>query len=722
MTFEIRYSPQSILLRLLPERSGLFGRLLPAKGRDLEQLTSAEKDLLLALADLRTLAQSLGEPLEIAGDQITLGHRLAAGLDAKTAAVIGLPPLTDLTLRTDVEGVLGTEGFRLRVQWLRSGQRRTPTRIGALLETDRGLQRLPLWMLDAIEMADDFRASRDDAQHWEALATFRKALEPGVDMTAGTDAARLSMTDFLSGLDVSLADAFSISPSSGGDDFEVLPFSRDDLERGDEPSESGAALQGPELAQFQRRLRERGSLNAFRLAPGRFIVVDRSAAPALKVMADMQRAPLEERRAFVRNPRVRIADAIESHLRLQSDFDAMSPAAQEEAIEAAAGPLFVETKEFGQYSARVTGVDIYSGNPVAEFLSGETTWLPEVLSEEVASRLTSLPTPELQKFHDDMRVAIADGVATVPLEDLEVVANVSNREAVRGILESRHSEGLSDGDERDAVESRQGPVILATEKNFEMVGWRPSRGPRDTELRVAVPSAVRTNLKDHQVKGLEVQIDAWKAGMPGILNADEQGLGKTLQTIAFLTWLNEHMKRPGTKEKGPVLVVAPTSLLENWEKEVDSHVERPGLGHLIRLYGSATSARRLAGASGRDTEDGQSRLDFSDVYAAIDAGAGHLTWILTTYTTLTNYQHSLGRIPFAAAVFDEIQNVKNPGTLAANAARAINADFRIGLTGTPIENATGRSVGNHGPTGTGIAALAQGLSRPVWNAGRRQHA
>lgn len=57
-------------------------------------------------------------------------------------------------------------------------------------------------------------------------------------------------------------------------------------------------------------------------------------------------------------------------------------------------------------------------------------------------------------------------------------------------------------------------------------------------------------------------------------------------------------------------------------------------------------------------------------------------------TPLTNYQHSLAKIPFSTAVFDEIQNVKNPTTLSARAAMAVNADFRIGLTGTPIENST----------------------------------
>jgi SNF2 family DNA or RNA helicase len=71
---------------------------------------------------------------------------------------------------------------------------------------------------------------------------------------------------------------------------------------------------------------------------------------------------------------------------------------------------------------------------------------------------------------------------------------------------------------------------------------------------------------------------------------------------------------------------------------------------------------------------------------AIQEGRAHRFWVLTTYTTLTNYQHSLGRIRFSAAVFDEIQALKNPDNLRAHAARSMNVDFRIGLTGTPIEN------------------------------------
>ncbi|PJN96054.1 hypothetical protein CNY89_04820, partial [Amaricoccus sp. HAR-UPW-R2A-40] len=59
---------------------------------------------------------------------------------------------------------------------------------------------------------------------------------------------------------------------------------------------------------------------------------------------------------------------------------------------------------------------------------------------------------------------------------------------------------------------------------------------------------------------------------------------------------------------------------------------------------------------------------------------------LTTYTTLVNYQHSLARLPLSAVVFDEIQALKNPTSLRACAARAMNADFRIGRRDAPARS------------------------------------
>jgi hypothetical protein len=61
-------------------------------------------------------------------------------------------------------------------------------------------------------------------------------------------------------------------------------------------------------------------------------------------------------------------------------------------------------------------------------------------------------------------------------------------------------------------------------------------------------------------------------------------------------------------------------------------------------------------------------------------------WVLTTYETMRDYQHSFGSVRFDTIVLDEIQKTKTPGTLMTNAAKALNGDFFLGLSGTPVEN------------------------------------
>lgn len=679
-SFEFSYDTSAVTLRLLPAKRGLFARLMHRPPEDIVAASAQDRRIAFALADMNTLADQHGLEITVTGDQMTLPHRLVAAADAETAKALNLPPLTDMTLRTDVEGVLGSDGFRLRCEWIRAGQQRAPRRAGAILATTPP-QRIPLWAMEVLDIAEGYTPNRDDAKQWEALARFRHAIDPGLADLTDTHAAHVAMTDFLAGLEVRLADSFSIAPHASGEDFEVVPFAKDRLTEQD-ATEAMAELAGTDLQQFQSKLRERGALNAFRLSPGRYMVVDRTAAPALEVIAEMQQAPRAERQAFMENPRARITQAVETRMRATGALDGLDPAAEEEAIESAAAPVFIETVEFQQYSDRVIGTEVYRGNPLGPEIGSGTTWLPELFTKSIAETLDRMGPSELQKLREDVADAVTQGRPTVPVEDEELPANTAVVEALDARI---HAEPHATIEREDVKPLPVGPIVLSTIENFEDVGWHARITPRASDMPHSVPQAILTPLKQHQIESLNWQIDAWKSGLPGVLNADEPGLGKTLQTISFLVWLNEHMQRVQA-DRGPVLIVAPTSLLENWEQEVKRHVASPGLGNLIRLYGSATGARKRA--EGRDTDRGEQVLDFDDLHRSINAGAGHLTWVLTTYTTLANYQHSLGRIPFAAAVFDEIQALKNPGTIAAKAARAIKARFSIGLTGTPIENRT----------------------------------
>lgn len=693
MTFDLDFNPELIVLTVRDEKPGLLAMLTKRKpARDLGHPRAEDRLLLMALADLRALGDEFPGELAISPDRIEMSHRLAASLEQPAAEALGLPPLVDMTLRTDVDGIVGSPAFKLRHEWVKNGQRQLPLRIGAILRTTSGPRRLPIWMMEALDVAEAFKpGTPDDATHWSALARFRQALDPGVAVGKASLAARVSMTDFLSGLQVRVADRFSLAPHDDGSDFDVVPFSGKALSamgldaEDSGVSESAGELIGNDLKTFQSRVRGRGALPAYRIGPGNYLVIDQAAAPALEVIAEMQRAPSAERSAFVRNPRPRITDAIEADLRRRGGLNGLSPEAEEEAIERAAGPLLVETREF---SERVTGIKVFEKMDLGVVGGGTTTWLPEMFERKLAEALAALPASELTELREFVGTAISEGRESVDFAGEPLPARDETLKVIDAHIAKKAAAEDVPGDDEERDDGPTGPIVLESALNFEELRWEAKLEPRVSAASRDVTSRIRTAMMQHQTESLAWQQDAWAAGLPGILNADEQGLGKTLQTIAFLAWLQSHMATSKTGDRGPILVVAPTSLLENWEQEVSRHLEEPGLGHLIRLYGSATGGRKLPGAKGRDIETGESKLDLNFLHEAIEEGRAHRFWLLTTYTTLTNYQHSLARIRFSALVFDEIQALKNPDSLRAHAARSLNADFRIGLTGTPIENSS----------------------------------
>lgn len=685
----LKYDKSGIILEF-QSRQSLLDRLF---SRESDRDFDHDERLSFALADLRSTAEETKEEVEIAADRIRLAHRTLSALSSETADAFNLPPLVELTLRTDVMGQIGSSDFRLTYDWIRAGRKEIAHRTGAILETAGegadGLRRIPPWMLDALEVADGFRTSADLDGHWEALARFRRALEPGVRMDGSDPEARVGMTDFLSGLEVTLTDRFSISPLDD-EQFAIIPFLGETVEAaerdGGQISEAEAELQEGQLRAFQDKAFARGARPAYKVGAQSYLVVDPAAAPVLKVMTEMQRADPVARAAFIENPRQRITEAVTEHLRAKGKLERLTPTQEQEVIEQTAEPAFVETRE---YSERVIGLTVYE-KPAIDITGSATTWLPEAFSGTASEKIEAMDSEQLGSLIQKVDMAIAAGEPSVHFDDTEIPATLSSRAALEQRLdEVQNPEAHArEAVVEDEADPRIRPIILDTAENIEDLTWAAKISPRSRLASDTLPEVVKSSLKGHQVESFRWMLEAWEAGLPGVLNADEQGLGKTLQAIAFLAWMKENMGHSEAGKAGPVLVVAPTSLLVNWEEEVDKHLRSPGLGNVVRLYGSALGGRKRPGLRGVETESGNALLDLRDIEEAIEEGRGHRYWVLTTYTTLTNYQHSLAKIPFSTAVFDEIQAVKNPVSLRAKAALAVNADFRIGLTGTPIENST----------------------------------
>ena len=682
----------AIEIRFPLAKAGFLARLMAKpKERSFTDLAQEDRDLLFGLGDLRAWGDLHPEQVVITPDHLVISHDAAASISASAAEALGLPRLVDLVLKTDVTGVLGRPDFKLDYEWYRLGRREMPRRTGAVLHTAEGPRRLPLWMKRTLDLADNFDPSQPIEEHWRALSEFRRAMEQDSDieteMPENRTMAGLSMTAFLRELEVRIADRFSISPDNALGQFEVIPYSAKQLEGAgltDDVSEDNAELQGEDLAVFQYRLNSLGARHAYSLGKNAYLVIDKGAMPILKEMARVQKAPREERRAFITNPRAFITEAVNRHLVATGKLEGLDDIQQAEIVEAIAGPGLIETRE---YSERVTGVVIYRRSSDMGEGSG-TTWLPEAFAAHLVEAIRSLCDSELHALRDHMAAVVTSGKeSTAVIGGEEVQVTHSRLAALEGEIERRDALAAPEEPPPEKEGDADGPIILDTKENFTELTWEAKLTPRRSTILVALPARIKTPLREHQIASFDWAIEAWKAGLPGILNADEQGLGKTLQTIAFLTWMKDHMKQTTAVNRGPILIVAPTSLLRNWEQEVETHVEGSGFGTLVRLYGSSLGANKRRDAYGTETQSGLPQLDMSWLEEAFEDGRAHRYWVLTTYTTLANYQHSLGKIPFSAMVMDEIQNIKNRATLASKAVEAMNADFRIGLTGTPIENA-----------------------------------
>lgn len=164
------------------------------------------------------------------------------------------------------------------------------------------------------------------------------------------------------------------------------------------------------------------------------------------------------------------------------------------------------------------------------------------------------------------------------------------------------------------------------------------------------PKGLHADLRIYQRQGISYLNFLSEYGFGGIL-ADEMGLGKTVQTLAFVQYMVER------KYEGPNLIVVPTSVLPNWDREAQKFV--PDLKRLI-IYGTRREGmfKQIAG---------------SDL-------------IITTYALLRRDLEELEKYDFNTVILDEAQNIKNPNTITARAVRHIRARMRLCLSGTPIEN------------------------------------
>ncbi len=237
-------------------------------------------------------------------------------------------------------------------------------------------------------------------------------------------------------------------------------------------------------------------------------------------------------------------------------------------------------------------------------------------------------------------VALGDGEYVSLTDDLRRKLSKLKLVTTEGKKDAMQVNALAAG----AIEQALEDIELEADKPWQHSVERMNKAFSATPV---LPKTLQADLRDYQREGYEwmQRLAIWGVGA---CLADDMGLGKTVQSIAVL--LNQALK-------GPCLVVAPTSVCSNWEAE-------------INRFAPTLTPYRLGLTDRQKTVND---LDVNDV-------------LIVGYGLLNNVRKELGSRKWAMIVFDEAQAMKNSQTKRARAAHTLDADFRLALTGTPIEN------------------------------------
>lgn len=615
-----------------------------------------------------------------------LQHATIAALPAPVAEALGLPPLGTLSITLAFDGIMTDPRARIRANWYDAEDRKIRIeRKGAIARWGSLEGRLSAPLYELSEAIDAYNATEGSGaeQRIAAWAPLQAALKRSAGEEVRSDDRFLTtLTVYQAG-----AVALDVFETSYGPDFLPVVMGRektaslnDDAAapEGEDDGETAGrqrdlvsdALLPPVL---QRRFaheifaEEAKSRDAYVLDKNTYLVVDPSLKTALDVIRRKRAAPKADRISFLKNPRAAIAEAIGD----ENGETAVS--------------LLVET---WQYSERVLGLGVWEPPPIPWLKNAAGQWLPERFPVRIGSEIVELDQEVFQELKDKVAEACADGVPQIAVGDrkfqVEEVQDTFERLGLDrlGNEPSEEPQKEAGGAEEEPAEGgdEAADERLVIRQNLDGAEFSVAYSPREIAIDSAfpLPPLTMTAPKSHQTVGFDWLVACYRAGWPGVLLADDMGLGKTFQALAFLVWVRQNRSKLGLvrgAQNKPILIVAPTALLRNWIDEAERHLGPDALGNRLDAFGS--SLRHLKAPKDKHWTP-ETALDVARLRTA--------DWVLTTYETLADNHRSFARVAFSVAVFDEAQKIKSPGAINTQSAKAMNADFVLGLTGTPIEN------------------------------------
>lgn len=577
------------------------------------------------------------------------------------ARCLNLPQTVPFTLDIKHQGTIDQPSFRFQYRWVRlngqpvMGAQRDSVmlRIG-----QKQIYRIPQPIYKIILQLENFNSSPQDNMEDRFLA-WGKIRELLIN---DEDLPELTKVDaYLKNTRVAYAQRFTLDLKGSWDDpqFDPVPVRQSHAYNDEDyPEEEPQRILPPHYQNvFANRFKDyKDARNRYAIDKGWYLVADPTLQKAFSIVKRMQSASVEERRTFARNP---------------------CPYLRKELPDLSDDEINILFQEGPSYSKRVREIGLWQPKVLPWLKKTETEdWLPpEDFGLLIGGQRIKIDGDDIKPLLSKLYDAKNNSVAEIIWKDRNIPVTEETIHAVEMLIGEISPDSKEGKMEDKGLDKSENKIVLVIEDNLDTLGFHFAKIITREGASDEIPINLKTQLKSHQLDGLNWLKEHWKSGSGGALLADDMGLGKTLQALSFLAWIKQGIDEEKIKKK-PLMIVAPTGLLKTWENEHDTHFYEPGLGQLKNIYGN--ELKQLKRETGKDLSIGLPVLDLEQITNA--------DWILTTYETIRDYQHSLGAIEFSVIIFDEAQKIKTPGILMTEAAKAMNADFILTMTGTPIEN------------------------------------
>lgn len=548
-------------------------------------------------------------------DRVELSYDAVYSLSTYERNVLSIPEIYPFTIYIQPKGLLRDSTFQYSLAYRESklGKRFTVKRQGAIIDTGSKKYLLSKNHFELVAAIEEYNAIPSNAKSLNGnLIEFSRLKDL-------SQTSKVVLDKYLQSENVYVPAKLKIEIEKSGDDsYDLIP-----------------SIDSPYSDQFVRYLESRSDV------PDNIAVSDDGKART-RVVLD------EEKRDIIR--------------KIKRDYRRVSARKLKEVVDNPALYLDVDQCDISTfYSDRVIEIGLYKPK-VYPFISPfKSSWIPSYQVEDRVNGTTQISfdtLEEVDQFEHSLDVASAQGECAITYKDVKL--NIEDGYKIAQDARQKF-------EEHEKKETRDKKVLIV-EENAENLGYSVDTGKaiEDGKFIFHNIPGLRPDikLKQHQIEGVAWLQSLIAAKSKGCLLADDMGLGKTLQLLSVIDWYD---KTYPSNEK-PYLIVAPVSLIENWNQEYEKFFSNPRIpvctltgGSLSRNFGKGIDKNLISYLQKRQI-------------------------IITNYETIRSFQFSFCAVDYSLIILDEAQKIKTPGALVTNAAKALKGEFKVAMTGTPVEN------------------------------------